>query len=112
MHQKPPNLPGTPESFFETVKNYKTQRKNLEDITQNKAFLDPELTCKQWALEETAFHRPWNQLSGGEQQRAFLAISLAYALFLNLCVFDSVQKIGIFVEILCGNSVQNFFCGI
>lgn len=61
-------LPGTPREFVKQIHMY-SSRKNEGD---NEA--DAVQLAGSWSLPEDAFDRPWSSLSGGESQRAALAI--------------------------------------
>ncbi len=64
-----PNLEGTPNQFYQQI------------LRWNKSSPTPTLTpseiAKSWGLPEDAMDRDWRTLSGGESQRAALAIALA-----------------------------------
>ncbi|CAO3644410.1 unnamed protein product [Mucor hiemalis] len=67
--QRPAVHPGTPLDFFRMVSKYASQKnKNLDD---------PVKIGVQWNLSEDHFNEKWSNLSGGEMQRAALAIALA-----------------------------------
>ncbi len=61
-------LPGTPREFVKQIHKY-SSRKNEEDNEAEAVHL-----AGSWSLPEDAFDRPWSSLSGGESQRAALAI--------------------------------------
>jgi ABC-type multidrug transport system ATPase subunit len=63
-------LNGTPREFFDDIQNYCTQKRVSN--TRN-----PQDVAARWGLSASAFERPWSTLSGGEAQRASLAIALA-----------------------------------
>ncbi|KAL1927745.1 hypothetical protein VTP01DRAFT_3566 [Rhizomucor pusillus] len=68
--QRPAVHAGTPLDFFNVVKNFASQK--------NKTTLgDPVQIGMQWNLSESHFSEPWTNLSGGEMQRAALAVALA-----------------------------------
>lgn len=67
--QRPAVHPGTPLDFFRMVSKYASQK--------NKRLDDPVKIGVQWNLSEDHFNEKWSNLSGGEMQRAALAIALA-----------------------------------
>lgn len=67
--QRPAVHPGTPLDFFRMVSKYASQK--------NKRLDDPVKIGVQWNLSEDHFNEKWSNLSGGEMQRASLAIALA-----------------------------------
>jgi putative ABC transport system ATP-binding protein len=67
--QHPPGLPGSPEEFLTTLETFRTQRK--------RAAQDPRAVAESWGLSPERWRTPWSRLSGGEQQRALLAIALS-----------------------------------
>ncbi|KAI9012093.1 P-loop containing nucleoside triphosphate hydrolase protein [Phycomyces nitens] len=67
--QRPAIHPGTPLDLFETVKKYASQK--------GKTFGDPVKIGMDWNLSESHFRERWSHLSGGEMQRAALAVALA-----------------------------------
>ena len=72
--QSRPNLEGTPRVFYEEVRSFQRQRRRHD---AHQSLRTPMEIAKQWNLPVTAFDRPWSTLSGGEVQRASLAIALA-----------------------------------
>ena len=64
-------LDGTPREFFEEIRTYHTQQRALN-------ILNPEDIAASWGLPFSVFDRPWSTLSGGEAQRASLAIALSF----------------------------------
>ena len=64
-------LDGTPREFFDEIQGYYTQQ--IGSDTRN-----PQDIGAEWGLPASAFERPWSTLSGGEAQRASLAIALAF----------------------------------
>jgi ABC-type iron transport system FetAB ATPase subunit len=68
--QRPSVHPGTPLDFFNMVKKFASQ-KNKKKID------DPVQIGIQWNLSESHFNEKWSNLSGGEMQRAALAIAVA-----------------------------------
>jgi ABC-type iron transport system FetAB ATPase subunit len=67
--QKAPSLPGTPTEHLARVTALATQCRREGD--------DPVRCAEGWGLPASAWERPWTELSGGEQQRAYLAIVLS-----------------------------------
>lgn len=65
-------LDGTPREFYTEVEMYHTQQQ------ASSTRLKPEDIASSWGLPASAFDRPWSTLSGGEAQRASLAIALAF----------------------------------
>lgn len=79
--QERPTLEGTPRQFFEEVRAYHSQR-----LIDSESFVnggsdsnawDPVEIAKNWGLDKSAFDKQWSTLSGGEAQRASLAIALS-----------------------------------
>ena len=68
-----PNLEGTPNQFYQQILNYRTQKESLPSAAEPK----PSDIAQQWGLTPETFDREWRTLSGGESQRASLAIALA-----------------------------------
>jgi putative ABC transport system permease protein len=64
-------LDGTPREFFEEVRSFHSQKR--ERLGRY-----PEEIAAKWGLSASAFDRPWSTLSGGEVQRASLAIALSF----------------------------------
>jgi uncharacterized protein (TIGR00245 family) len=92
--QNRPSLDGTPREFYEQVCRYHSQQQqqqnqpNLGDNNSNSSDLlasgdgrrkqqDPAVLAAEWGLVESCFDQSWSTLSGGESQRASLAIALA-----------------------------------
>jgi ABC-type iron transport system FetAB ATPase subunit len=91
--QNRPSLDGTPRDFYQQVCRYHSQQQkhnhsNLADNNSNKSDLlassdgrrkqqDPVVLAAEWGLAESYFDQSWSTLSGGEAQRASLAIALA-----------------------------------
>lgn len=73
-----PALNGTPRQFYNKVQQLGSQkvRWNVEgdDTTRR---VDPAIIAAEWDLSPSSFDQPWSTLSGGEAQRASLAIALA-----------------------------------
>jgi uncharacterized protein (TIGR00245 family) len=71
VSQDRPTLEGTPSMLFEELVAYQSQKKDQIVIG------NPREIAQTWNLEPEAFDRSWETLSGGEAQRAFLAITMA-----------------------------------
>lgn len=67
--QRPPGLPGTPAEHAAAVAELAAQRGRPAD--------DPRALAAEWGLPPAAWDQRWATLSGGEQQRAALAIAVA-----------------------------------
>lgn len=67
--QRPPALGETPQEAAEQIAALQVQREREVD--------DPVALAKGWALPPDRWTQSWSTLSGGEQQRAWLAICLA-----------------------------------
>jgi putative ABC transport system permease protein len=72
VSQGRPTLSGTPMDLYESILGYKMYRKQ-----QKIGRLNPIEIASSWNLPEKAWYQPWSSLSGGEAQRANLAIALA-----------------------------------
>eukprot|EP00978_Attheya_sp_CCMP212_P014897 scaffold38243_cov51-Attheya_sp.AAC.2 len=77
-------LEGTPMAFFEEIKLYHAQQQyhSLFSSTNYGESVpregkDPQEIAQDWGLPTELWHRQWTSLSGGESQRASLAIVLA-----------------------------------
>ncbi|CDH51950.1 atp-binding cassette transporter [Lichtheimia corymbifera JMRC:FSU:9682] len=68
--QRPAIHAGSPMDLFNMAKNFASQK-------EKKAFGDPAQIGMQWNLSESHFTEKWSNLSGGEMQRASLAVALA-----------------------------------
>lgn len=64
-------LDGTSREFFEEVQGYHVQQRDS-------SICDPGAIAARWGLSASALERPWSTLSGGEAQRASLAIAMAF----------------------------------
>ncbi|RKP25257.1 P-loop containing nucleoside triphosphate hydrolase protein [Syncephalis pseudoplumigaleata] len=76
--QRPATLPGTPFDFYERVCSFAAQQQRLKQLVASRS--TPATTIDvglQWNLGETAWRTEWSRLSGGEAQRAALAIAVA-----------------------------------
>ncbi|KAI8885854.1 P-loop containing nucleoside triphosphate hydrolase protein [Backusella circina FSU 941] len=67
--QRPSVHPGTPLDFFNMVRKYASQKDRQVD--------DPVKIGNEWNLSEAHFTEKWSNLSGGEIQRAALAIAVS-----------------------------------
>ena len=71
----PPNRPtleGTPNQFYEQILKWESQQQMLKGDP-----IKPGDIAKSWDLDPSTLDREWRTLSGGESQRASLAIALA-----------------------------------
>ena len=66
--QKIPDLPGSPSDMIETARSFAAWK--------GRSLKDPTEMARRWGLPAEAWTTPWISLSGGEQQRAALAIAL------------------------------------
>lgn len=62
---------GTPRELYEEIHSFRSQRQ--KHIGQY-----PEDIAEEWGLDASVFDRSWSTLSGGEAQRASLAVALAF----------------------------------
>ena len=69
MPQRAPILLGTPQAYAQEVAQFASQRGRDVD--------DPQQIGLSWGLPVKTWHQPWSDLSGGEAQRALLAIALS-----------------------------------
>ena len=67
--QRPPALSGTGEAFRTQVAGLACQRKRLAE--------DPIELAARWGLAPDLWRRPFDRLSGGEQQRIMLGVALS-----------------------------------
>jgi ATPase subunit of ABC transporter with duplicated ATPase domains len=74
VSQDRPTIGGTPNDFYEEVKRYHSHRAETEDSSSTSS---PTEIAAEWGLAPAIMDRPWSSLSGGEAQRASLAIALA-----------------------------------
>lgn len=74
ISQDRPTVEGTPNMLFAELVGYKSQSRSEQLVNE---IGNPLEIAKDWNLEPEAFDRPWVTLSGGEAQRASLAIALA-----------------------------------
>ena len=72
VSQDRPTLSGSPRDFYESILSYATYNKRKSSNRR-----DPIKIAKQWNLSEEAWGQSWGSLSGGEAQRANLAIALS-----------------------------------
>ena len=68
-----PNLEGTPNQFYEKILSYNSQHGNAKKRNS----LTPSDIAQKWGISTDVLDRDWRTLSGGESQRATLAIALA-----------------------------------
>ncbi|KAI9488458.1 P-loop containing nucleoside triphosphate hydrolase protein [Zychaea mexicana] len=68
--QRPAIHTGTPLDLFNMAKNFASQK-------EKKNLGDPAQIGMEWNLSESHFTESWSNLSGGEMQRAALAVALA-----------------------------------
>lgn len=64
--QATPGLPGTPRDTAIAIDSYVAARRGE----------DPVALAEGWGLPAARWEQPWSRLSGGEQQRALLALAL------------------------------------
>ncbi len=67
--QRPPSLAGTAAEQVARVAGLAAQRGREAE--------DPVPIAERWGLPASAWRQPWTELSGGEQQRAWLALVLS-----------------------------------
>lgn len=116
--QNRPSVDGTPQEFFDEVSRYQT-------VPHKDSGQSPFTIAEEWGLSRETFNQPWATLSGGESQRASLAIALALepdVLLLDestsgldeettLRVENTLKRTGIPVVLVSHSSVQvNRFC--
>jgi len=79
--QNQPTLDGTPREFYDQVCRYANQQRYHGDKDALGNGGDgpkhPASIAEEWGLPRSAFDQSWSTLSGGESQRASLAIALA-----------------------------------
>ncbi|MBT3217700.1 MAG: ABC transporter ATP-binding protein [Proteobacteria bacterium] len=68
--QHPPVLPGTPREYFDMVAHLRVQ--------EGRDHGDPLIFTRRWGLKDEQADQQWSKLSGGEKQRFFLAVALAW----------------------------------
>ena len=61
---------GTPIEFFKISRSFSSRIKRIQPD-------DPVVLAQDWGLPPRIWHEEWNQASGGEAQRAMLAIAIA-----------------------------------
>ncbi len=67
--QKAPDLPGCPDDLVQATHRFAAWRTRQHQ--------DPRVHAARWGLPDGAWTTNWSRLSGGEQQRAALAIALS-----------------------------------
>lgn len=67
--QRPPVLLGSPAEHLEAIARLRIQRTRAAD--------DAVALAERWGLPASAWARPWRELSGGEAQRAALAVAVS-----------------------------------
>jgi len=67
--QKVPELAGSPDELVQATQRFAAWK--------NRAQQDPRVIAARWGLPDKAWTTTWSRLSGGEQQRAALAIALS-----------------------------------
>ena len=72
VSQDRPTLSGSPRDFYESILSYATYQNR-----KSGNYRDPIEIAKQWNLSEEAWDQSWGSISGGEAQRANLAIALS-----------------------------------
>lgn len=70
--QNRPTLSGSPRDFYESILSYATYQKRQSSNHPN-----PIEIAERWNLSKDAWDQSWGSLSGGEAQRANLAIALS-----------------------------------
>mmetsp|Transcript_24360 Transcript_24360/g.36236 ORF Transcript_24360/g.36236 Transcript_24360/m.36236 type:complete len:562 (+) Transcript_24360:79-1764(+) len=72
ISQDRPALPGSPRDFYNSILSYATYQNRRSNNHK-----DPIEIAKRWNLSKEAWDQSWGSLSGGEAQRANLAIALS-----------------------------------
>eukprot|EP00985_Skeletonema_marinoi_P012327 scaffold5931_cov120-Skeletonema_marinoi.AAC.1 len=72
ISQDRPTLPGSPRDFYNSILSYATYQNRRSNNHK-----DPIEIAKRWNLSKEAWDQSWGSLSGGEAQRANLAIALS-----------------------------------
>ncbi|KAJ8603994.1 hypothetical protein CTAYLR_003377 [Chrysophaeum taylorii] len=76
--QDRPTLTGTPRDLYVATRAYRTQRRRARSVDYDDDDGDaPVRQAAKWGLDTSKFDQAWATLSGGEAQRASLAIALA-----------------------------------
>ncbi|KAG8914651.1 hypothetical protein FRC00_011793 [Tulasnella sp. 408] len=70
--QRPSLLPSTPRAFIRQICGYGSRKKSEEGYDNERAAIE---LGESWSLSSEVWERPWSSLSGGEAQRAFLAVA-------------------------------------
>jgi uncharacterized protein (TIGR00245 family) len=74
--QERPSLEGTPHQFYAQVNAFASQQSQRQNVIAGHCQTPAEYSAE-WGLNATCLDQPWSTLSGGESQRALLAIALA-----------------------------------
>ena len=61
---------GTPMDFFNQARSFSSRSSRMQPD-------DPVRLAENWGLPPRVWHEEWSQASGGESQRAMLAIAVA-----------------------------------
>ncbi|WWD22462.1 hypothetical protein CI109_106955 [Kwoniella shandongensis] len=67
-------LPGTPQDFLRTIKEFKARKQSKGDGEGEGK--EPMDLAQEWGIEKVLWTREWSTLSGGEAQRIALAIAV------------------------------------
>lgn len=73
VSQDRPTLVGSPRDFYDSIRSYRSQIRRRADYQDG----EPQQLAAKWGLKAEKFEQNWSTLSGGEAQRAQLAIALA-----------------------------------
>jgi len=73
--QNKATLEGTPNQFYKQIIRYQSRKHRDENLSDR--IVVPSDIAKKWDLGVEAFDQHWRTLSGGESQRAALAIAVA-----------------------------------
>lgn len=74
--QTPPALAGSPADFAAEVAGWPARKEGSNGVRNGRPGDDAEALARDWGVGEV-WEKPWRQLSGGEAQRAALAIAVA-----------------------------------
>ncbi|RKP05046.1 P-loop containing nucleoside triphosphate hydrolase protein, partial [Thamnocephalis sphaerospora] len=81
--QRPATLPGSPIDFYRRVCGFSAQKQRLAALRTARSSADSSAAHqaidvgRNWNLSEGLWHTEWSRLSGGEAQRAALAIAVS-----------------------------------